>query len=171
MPTFAISPNPRLSCDRLPVAEGGRQQGFTLIELMVVLAIGAMIVGLVPVAFSKLNEGSQYRDAVRNVVTDLRQARQNAVALGQTVVFQVDVNQRQFGIEGKPQKLLPKSLEIKTIVGQLGSMPANGLARIAFLPEGGSTGGSIELVRSSGAGIRIRVDWLLGQVTQEPRIP
>jgi len=170
MPTFETSPDLGLRA-RTGSRFGACQQGFTLIELMVVLAIGALLIGLVPVAFSKLNEGSQYRDAVRNVVSDLRQARQNAVALGQTVVFQVDVNQRQFGIVGQPHRSLPKSLEIKTIVGQLGNLPADGIASIAFMPEGGSTGGSIELVRSSGAGVRIRVDWLLGHATQEPRTP
>ena len=170
MLTFAINPETLQgpACSYRPSL---LQRGFTLIELMVVLAIGAMLVGLVPFAFGKLNEGSQYRDTVRSMVTDLRQARQKAVALGQTVVYQVDLNQRQFGIEGRPQKSLPKSLEIKTIVGQLDVAPDQGLARIAFLPEGGSTGGTIELVRSSGAGVRIRVDWLLGQVTQEPRSP
>jgi len=39
------------------------------------------------------------------------------------------------------------------------------------MPEGGSTGGTIELVRPSGAGVNIRVDWLLGQISQELRSP
>lgn len=168
MPTSATSrevqPIPKnISLRRLA------QRGFTLIELLVVLAIGAMLVGLVPVAFNKMQEGSQYRDTVRAIVSELRQARQRAIATGQVTVYQIDLNQRQFGILGKPQRLLPESLEIKTVVGQLDVVPSSGLALIAFLPEGGSTGGTIELVRVSGAGVRIRVDWLLGQITQTPR--
>jgi general secretion pathway protein H len=147
------------------------QRGFTLIELLVVLAIGALLVGLVPVAFGKMQEGSQYRDTVRSMVSELRQARHQAVSLGQPVTYQVDLNQRQFGIQGKPQRPIPRSLEVKTIVGQLDPLPVNGLAQIVFMPQGGSTGGSIEVVRASGAGVRIRVDWLLGQVTQQPRMP
>ena len=58
------------------------QKGFTLIELLVVLAIGALLVGLVPSAFDKLRESSQYRDTVRAIVTDLRQARQQAQVYG-----------------------------------------------------------------------------------------
>jgi len=158
MKTFAIN------LDRTP-----GQRGFTLIELLVVLAIGAMLIGLVPMAFNRLQEGSQYRDTVRALVTGLRQARQQAVTSGRTVVYQIDLNQRQFGLQDRPQRPLPSGLEVKTMVGELDGAAANGMALIAFLPEGGSTGGSIELARPSGGGVRIRVDWLLGQITQEPR--
>ena len=45
------------------------------------------------------------------------------------------------------------------------------LSAIRFLPDGGATGGSIDIVRPSGAGVRLRVDWLSGQVLQEPLSP
>ena len=146
------------------------ERGFTLIELLMVLAIAGMLVALVPVAFNKLQEGSQYRDTVRGIVTQLRQARQQALTEGHNVLFQVDTNKRQFGIQGQAQHRLPASLEVKTTAAELAGASAGGLALIVFMPEGGSTGGSIELVRASGAGVRIRVDWLLGQITQEPRM-
>ena len=147
------------------------QRGFTLIELLVVLAIGALLVGLVPSAFDRLYESSQYRDTVRSMVVDLRQARQQALAYGQVVKFQVNLSERQFGIEGQTLKPLPTSLEVKTTVGRTASPDNNPQAIITFMPDGGSSGGTIELVRSSGGGVRIRVDWLFGQVTQEPRKP
>ena len=37
------------------------QRGFTLIELMVVIAIMGLLVGLVPVAYGKVRESTQYR--------------------------------------------------------------------------------------------------------------
>lgn len=170
MPISAISldnwPGRKVSFSkRLP------QQGFTLIELLVVLAIGAMLVGLVPVAFGKLKEGSQYRDTVRNMVTELRQARQWAVSHGQPAVFQLDLTTRQYGIQGQPRKFLPATLEVKTTTGSMDEPSAAQQPSIIFLPEGGSTGGSIELIRASGGGVRLRIDWLFGQITQEPRTP
>ncbi|MDD2919857.1 GspH/FimT family pseudopilin [Rhodoferax sp.] len=147
------------------------QRGFTLIELLVVLAIGSLLVALVPPAFDRLREISQYRDTVRAMVVDLKQARQMALAYGQTVAFNVDLSARQFGIEGSPMKTLPASLELKTTVGTNAQPTETQHAAIVFMPEGGSSGGTIELVRPSGAGVRIRVDWLFGQVTQEPRTP
>ena len=147
------------------------KRGFTLIELMVVLAIGALLVGLVPMAFTKLQESSQYRDTVRAIVVDLRQARQQALTYGQPVIFRVNLADRQFGINGRTFKSLPSSLEIKTTVGKNEQADHNQQATISFMPDGGSTGGTIELVRKSGAGVRLRVDWLFGQITQEPRTP
>ena len=165
--TSATSPDGRVSpvCPHPPPF----QRGFTLIELLVVLAIAGLLVGLVPVAFSKMQDGSQYRDTVRSIVTELRQARQRAQATGRQVVFQVDLTKRQFGIQNEPQQSLPASLEVKTTTAELADTTSSGLSVITFLPEGGATGGTIELVRASGAGVRIRVDWLLGQITQEPR--
>ena len=125
------------------------QKGFTLIELLVVLAIGALLVGLVPSAFNRLHESSQYRDTVRSIVMDLRQSRQQALAHGQAVNFSVDLSNRQFGIEGQAPKPLPKPLEIKTTVGSATLQDSSAQATITFLPDGGSSGGTIELVRPS----------------------
>lgn len=168
-PTFATSLDGRFGLKNLPARSD--QRGFTLIELLVVLAIGALLVGLVPSAFDRLREVSQYRDTVRAVVLDLRQARQQALTLGRFVAFEINLSDRQFGIEGQSKKTLPTFLEVKTTVGSQTEPDTNPQAVIGFLPDGGSTGGTIELVRQSGAGVRIRVDWLFGKVTQEPRTP
>jgi len=168
-PTFATSPDRLSGSNSNPCPQ--TQWGFTLIELLVVMAIGALLVGLAPTAFERLREVSQYRDTVRAVVVDLRQARQQALVYKQMVRFQVNVSERQFGIEGLPQKTVPASLELKATVGTSAVADIRQQAAIAFLPDGGSSGGTVELVRRSGGGVRIRVDWLTGQVTQEPSIP
>lgn len=168
-PTFATSPEGPGCSDSNPCRK--TQRGFTLIELLVVLAIGALLVGVAPTAFDRFRDVSQYRDAVRAVVVDLRQARQQALVRKQMVRFLVNVSDRQFGIEGLPQKTLPASLELKATVGTGQVADMRPQAAIAFLPDGGSSGGTLELIRRSGGGVRIRVDWLTGQVTQEPSTP
>lgn len=149
------------------------QKGFTLIELLVVMAIGAMLVGLAPPAFDRLQSASQYRDTVRGLVTGLRQARQRAISQGQPVSFKIDPVSRQFGVEGAAMTLIPVSVQIKATVGS-GQGEAQEQAvtpRITFMPDGGSTGGFLDVARQTGQGTRIRVDWLLGQIIQEPRTP
>jgi len=159
------------SPDNVPVVGCGklRGRGFTLLELLVVIAIAAILVAVVPASFIRLREVSQYRDTVRSIVVNLRQARQQAVSYGYPVTYRIDLPARQLGIEGRSKYKLPDAVEIKATVGNSGVAESAGIADIVFLPDGGATGGTIELVRQSGSGVRIRVDWLLGQVTQEPR--
>ncbi len=168
-PIFTTHPERR--CGRVSGPVKKYRLGFTLLELLVVLAIGSLLVGLAPPAFDRLREISQYRDTVRAIVVGLRQAHQQAMAYGQTVNFRVDLASRKFGIEGQTLKALPASLEVRTTVGSQEQPDNTQQADIAFLPEGGSSGGTIELVRPSGAGVRIRVDWLFGQITQQARTP
>ena len=42
------------------------------------------------------------------------------------------------------------------------------LAAIRFLPQGGATGGSVDVLRPGVGGVRITVDWLSAAVSQTP---
>ncbi len=142
-------------------------RGFTLLELLVVFAIASVLMSLVPIAFDRLREGAQYRDALRTMMSEMRQARQQALSQGGTVRFQVDLGARTFGREGKSMHSLPESVQVRATVASIELQPDQ-VAAIAFLPSGGATGGSIDVFRTSGAGTRLRVDWLSGRVEQQP---
>ena len=141
-------------------------RGFTLVELLVVFAILALLVGLAPVAYGRLRDVAQYRDTVRGLTTDMRSARYHAMAEGRDINFVIDLQARTYGIDDLARRALPDSLQIRaTVAGN--EMAPQSYAAIRFLSNGGATGGSIEIRRESGAGIRLRVDWLSGRVTQE----
>lgn len=147
-----------------------RSRGFTLIELLVVFAIIGLIIGVVPVAFDRLRASAQYSDTVRALVGDLRAARFQAQSQGRDVLFVVRLRERNFGIDGGTTHAVPEGIELRTTVadtGQTGSQEAG----IRFLPNGGASGGSIEVLRGAGAGTRLRVDWLSGRVTHEALVP
>ena len=147
-----------------------RAQGFTLIELLVVFAITGLLIGIVPTAFDKIRESAQYRDTMRAMVADMRSARYRAATEGREIMFSVDLAERRYGIDGKLEHELPQPLQIRaTVAGQ--ELAPNGIATIRFLPEGGSTGGSIEVLRRIGVGARLRVDWMSGRVSQESIAP
>jgi general secretion pathway protein H len=141
------------------------QRGFTLIELLVVFALVALLVGAAPLAFERLRESAQYRNTVRGLISDMRQARQKAIADGTEVRFHLDLPGRTFGIDGRPSHEVPQPLQLRATVAAI-EFSKEQVAAIRFLPQGGATGGSVEVLRPSGAGIRLTVDWLSGAVTQ-----
>lgn len=144
-----------------------RQQGFTLVELLVVLGIAGLLIALAPVAFDRMREGAQYRDVLRRITADLRQARQQAVSTGREARFVVDFKARTFGLADRPPFVLPDSIELDATVAGI-EMIGEQSAAIRFLPEGGATGGTVAVTRKSGGGTRITVDWLSGRLTQAP---
>lgn len=164
----------RAATHRLPLARPGALRwtgghavrGFTLVELLVAFAIAALLVALVPVAFDRLRESMQYRSALRGIVGELRWAQNEAAAKGVPVRFQLDLSRREYGLQGHAPKHIPERLDVRATVAS-SQLSANQVASILFLPDGGATGGTFEILRSSGAGTRIRVDWLTGRVEQE----
>jgi general secretion pathway protein H len=144
-----------------------RQRGFTLLELLVVFAIGALLVGLVPIAFEKLKESSQYRDTLRVMLSDIRTARQTAITRGEVAQFVVDLSQRAYGVAGGKLRVLPPGLIVNATVAAQ-ALSKEQTASVYFYPDGGGTGGSYEIIRPSGSGARLVIDWLTGHVSQTP---
>jgi general secretion pathway protein H len=145
-----------------------RASGFTLIELMVVFALIALIVGLTPIMFDRLMDSVRYRDTVRAALTDLRSARQLAQTRGSQVRFAVDLQARTFGVDGGQTTRVPEPLEMRAVMAAQETGANGNNMSILFLPDGGASGGSLDLIRPSGQGVRLRVDWFTGRIEQEP---
>ena len=155
-----IAPTP------LPSRRRIRDAGFTLLELLVAIAVAALLLTAVPPMLSRGFDAMAYRAAVRELVAGLKGARRAAMETGRSVAFVVDTAAHRFGPEGALNGELPRSVQVQlTVADSEIDSPERGAIR--FYPDGGATGGSIQLLRPGGSGVRLRVDWLLGTVSQE----
>lgn len=147
-----------------------RVRGFTLIELVVALALAALVVALVPPSMESLRDGMRYRDTVRTVVTELRAARQRALSDGVETRFIVDLADRRYGLDPAALRPLPEPLQMRVVVAGI-EWSERQVGAIRFLPQGGATGGSVDVLRPGIGGVRITVDWLSAAVSQTPLQP
>ena len=143
----------------------GRTRGFTLVEIMVVMVIIALVMGLVATSMSRSISGAQARAASRNLVASLRYTRARAIIDKKERVFQVDTENRSYQAPGRKQVTLPKGVEV-SITTARSEFTSESVSGIRFFPDGGSTGGHIELLVNERE-YRVNVAWLTGETHME----
>lgn len=139
------------------------QRGFTLVELMVVMVIIALVMGLVATSLSRSVSSAEARAATRKLVANLRYTRTKAIVDKQEKTFSVDVENRSYMAPGRKQVTLPKGIEL-TLTTARSEMTSENVGGIRFFPDGGSTGGHIEMY-VNGREYRVDVAWLTGEAT------
>lgn len=138
--------------------------GFTLVELLAVLFIGALVYALflgVPLRGSSI---ADLKAAARTVASGLRQAQSTAMATRRDALLTIDLEAREFQVTGaESPRNLPRDLEISLYTAQQ-EVSSERKGSIRFYPDGSSTGGRITVA----AGERkylVDVDWLTGRVS------
>ena len=145
-----------------------RLRGFSLLELIVVLAVLGAVAAAVPTLGGQVYESMQMRSAVGSLVLALREARQQAMRDGAVVPVRFDTATNHYATAGGAPQMLPDGVHMALTVDAATVEGTRG--EIRFYPDGGASGGDVALVRPAGGGVRISVDWLLGRVSQH-RLP
>ncbi|MFC1701263.1 GspH/FimT family pseudopilin [Pseudomonadota bacterium] len=143
----------------------GKSRGFTLVELMVVMVIIALVMGLVATSMARSISGAESRAASRKLVASLRYTRARAIIDKKEQVFRVNTEERSYQAPGRKQVNLPEGVDV-TITTARSEFTSEAVAGIRFFPDGGSTGGHVELTVNDRE-YRINVAWLTGETRLE----
>lgn len=140
-----------------------RTRGFSLLEMLLVMAIIAFAGLLAASAMTGGFDGIRLRAATSEVAAQLRFTRAQALATGKRQDFAIDPRAHAWKAPKNRHGSLPKQLEI-AFYGAREVQPSASEGGIAFFPDGASTGGRIRLVTKR-ASRDIDVAWLTGEVT------
>lgn len=149
----------------LKSSSGATRRGFSLIELLVVLAIIGLMLAVVP-KFIVGSPGVQLRAAADGLAARLRQLHESAIRGQVTTGFALDPKARTYRLSTAPATHALPAIVTGVEVTTVAFHPAERIAQILFYPDGSSSGGAIRL-RHAALSDGIRIDWLTGRVGLE----
>lgn len=131
--------------------QAGAERGFTLLEMLVVLAVLGLMAGLVIGRGPMRSAGLDARLAANQVAGLLRGARSQAIAADRPVAVSIDAASGTIRVGGSAARTV-------------GAAVSGAADPLVFLPDGSSRGGTVTVAAGS-VRKRVTVDWLTGRVS------
>jgi general secretion pathway protein H len=137
-----------------------KKNGFTLLEIIIVLALVTLILGLSTVFFAGFLPSVKFNAAGREISGMIRYARSLARMNMESRTVIIDLDNRTYGIEGLGTKPFPPDARIKIIDPVFGEI-VGGKYPIVFTPGGGMSGATVILLWGKKI-MRIELDPITG---------
>ena len=146
------------------LGERMHEAGFSLLEMLVVLAILALMTTFVVPMLSQGSDFLQLQTVSRELTAALRVTRSAAMLRKSETSLMIYVDRRTFQSTVLARRTFASDIEAKlTFASAVRGDAANG--SFNFFPDGSSTGGDITL-SLRGRQTKLCVDWLTGEVRQ-----
>ena len=110
--------------------------GFTLIEALVVVAIAALIAGLMFPRLQGIVSGQEYRMARSALILAVRETRALAIRSGKSAAFRVAADAKGYQVGARPSQTLPAAVALRSTARD---------GSITFYNDGTSNGGRLSL--------------------------
>lgn len=147
-----------------------RAAGFSLLEIIIVLVLVAIVVAIGASAMSRQLPGQRLQHSARELASQLRYTRAQAIASGESKLFTLDARSREWQAGDKRSGQLGRDIQV-VATGARNEQQREGVAAVRFFPEGAATGGRFVLSHGQAAW-QIDVQWLTGEVSlQRARAP
>jgi general secretion pathway protein H len=137
------------------------EQGFTLLELVVVIAILAIVLGVVITRAPNSGGALQTRAAAGALAQALRGARAAAMERSMPVSVAIDPARHSFAPDFGAVRLIDPTLRITVLPPALHG-PGD-VRLIQFAPDGSATGGAV-MIGNGKRRLLVAVEWLTGRV-------
>ncbi|GAB4540115.1 MAG: hypothetical protein Fur0020_09120 [Thermodesulfovibrionia bacterium] len=135
--------------------------GFTLLELIIVISLITLILGLSTVFLAGSLSSSRLSSTVRDMVTAIRHARNLAQTTGTDKSLIIDIDSKEYSIDGDVRREIPHDVNIKVVDDVNGREIDSGSFRMVFYAGGGIEGGRIILWNEK-KGYAIDIDPITG---------
>jgi len=146
------------------------QAGFTLVEILVVLAITAIVFGLSIAGITVLKNRATPDTLGSQVVRLLNHTRQRAIADMQPRSAVIDMKNKVIESDADDPIQLPEAFKLVVTVGRETVADSERL-EVHFLADGSSSGVDIVLSDPAGKSTRIETNWLTGLTRQVHAAP
>lgn len=134
--------------------------GFTLLELLVVLTLASLMLAVAMPRFAALLPGAELKSYSRQTAALLRLARSQAIASGEEVKVVLDPTARHSQITGQNKA----SSWPEQIAVSFDNIMDNHDTGPVFYPDGSASGGILH-ISGNGRHYLIEVNWLTGRVS------
>lgn len=144
-----------------------RRSGFTLIEMIAVLALVGIIAVAMSISLVRGLSSTKVKAASRDLAAAMRYTRGQAIIKREERALEVDVENKSYTAPGKRTVNLPEDMHLHLLTGRQELSNAEETAgRIRFFPDGSSTGGRVRLSSGPREWI-VNVAWLTGEISLE----
>jgi type II secretion system protein H len=139
---------------------GRSKEAFTLLELVVVLAIVGVVIGAGIPLFGKMQSHIRVFQATQSLLTDLRQAHKEAMAQHKIITITFYPSENRYRLENS-DRLMDVELGISVENG-LGLSQAQ-TQEVHFYPDGSATP-AVMTLSTGDRRSKLKIEWLTGQI-------
>lgn len=145
---------------RYRIAIAARRGGFTLLEMLAVMAIIALLAGLSTQLVRPAAPHLRLEGAARGLCAALRATRARAISANEEATLVVDLARKSYFSPSVRETLLPAEMRVQVSVAK-DQRDLGENAGLKFYPSGASSGGDI-ILEIGGNRATIQVNWLSG---------